>query len=81
MWLSLVERVVRDDEVASSNLVTPTKRKNRAKALFFLFICVSDSSFANLLARFSLCYLYSQLNLGEKPVQNLVTPTILERKY
>ena len=33
-WLSLVERCVRDAEVASSNLVIPTRKKH-AKACFF----------------------------------------------
>ena len=32
VWLSLVERYVRDVEVASSNLVTSTKNTLRAKA-------------------------------------------------
>lgn len=31
MWLSLVERVVRDDEAAGSNPVTPTPWQGRRK--------------------------------------------------
>ena len=48
VWLSLVERVVRDDEVASSNLVTPTKKKRqfsfrRLPFLFVLFFVLLSS--------------------------------------
>ena len=31
MWLSLVERIVRDDEVAGSNPVIPTISKKRER--------------------------------------------------
>ena len=38
MWLSLVERYVRDVEVAGSNPVTPTLKKSSwIRALFLLF--------------------------------------------
>ena len=45
VWLSLVERYVRDVEVASSNLVTSTiKAKMRGNASHFCF----DSGYSNL---------------------------------
>ena len=38
VWLSLVERYVRDVEVASSNLVTSTKKEKKCReVLLFLF--------------------------------------------
>ena len=40
MWLSLVERYVRDVEVASSNLVTSTKHKKEPLRFLFVFACV-----------------------------------------
>lgn len=45
MWLSLVERVVRDHEVASSNLVTPTSwsvRKEFCEHFFFFKSVMND---------------------------------------
>ena len=39
MWLSLVERYVRDVEVASSNLVISTKKEQRQTPRFF-FACM-----------------------------------------
>ena len=49
VWLSLVERYVRDVEVASSNLVTSTKKEKKyRKVLLFLFLLkFTDSSFSN----------------------------------
>ena len=38
MWLSLVERVVRDDEAEGSNPFTPTKNK---KTVFYRLFCFS----------------------------------------
>ena len=38
VWLSLVERIVRDDEVAGSNPVTPTIETNTVCIRFFGFI-------------------------------------------
>ena len=35
VWLSLVERYVRDVEVASSNLVTSTNARSPIRAAFF----------------------------------------------
>ena len=42
MWLSLVERYVRDVEVASSNLVTSTKKHRRdfIPAVFFITVLI-----------------------------------------
>ena len=37
-WLSLVERCVRDAEVASSNLVASTKGKTRKRIGFLVFL-------------------------------------------
>ena len=37
-WLSLVERPVRDREVAGSNPVAPTRRENLDGSLFFVII-------------------------------------------
>ena len=36
VWLSLVERFVRDEEAGSSNLLTPTKRTDGFGYLFFV---------------------------------------------
>ena len=50
--------------------------KGRASALpFIMRFEACNSGFACLQASFSLHYLYFQLHFGEKPVQNLVTPT------
>ena len=38
VWLSLVERLVRDQEAGSSNLLTPTKTKWRPSMTVFLFL-------------------------------------------
>ena len=35
VWLSLVERYVRDVEVASSNLVTSTRKNDKSKLVVF----------------------------------------------
>ena len=40
MWLSLVERYVRDVEVASSNLVISTKKQKEGACPFLLFFRV-----------------------------------------
>ena len=37
VWLSLVERDVRDVEAAGSNPVTPKKEKKQGEALLFFF--------------------------------------------
>ncbi len=42
VWLSLVERCVRDAEVASSNLVTPTIEKQNTLVVFCFFIFRSE---------------------------------------
>ena len=39
VWLSLVERCVRDAEVACSNPVTPTKKQSTAKAVLCFLLC------------------------------------------
>ena len=41
MWLSLVERCVRDAEAASSNLVIPTKSLNRMIGTF-IFVNINQ---------------------------------------
>ena len=49
VWLSLVERYVRDVEAASSNLVTSTIKTKREACPLFLFLRLkfTDLSFAN----------------------------------
>ena len=49
MWLSLVERVVRDDEVAGSNPVTPTissvHNESDEHSIFFAYILLFGAEF------------------------------------
>ena len=52
VWLSLVERLVRDQEAGGSNPLTPTKKKRQfsARRLSFLFVLLTFLfSFCSLL--------------------------------
>ena len=53
-WLSLVERYVRDVEVAGSNPVTPTNKKESLNRIPF-FMSVSSFSSSPMVGRWSLC--------------------------
>ena len=66
MWLSLVERYVRDVEVASSNLVISTKKQESALCALLFF---ADMTIMRI------CITQSELARIELIVQNLVIST------
>ena len=82
MWHSLVVRLVRDQEVASSSLVTPTNKKDGISRLFFVgrkgrsvpcdFLCVLNQEVLSV-AYFSspLWYIYASLLAAMYPAENL----------
>ena len=42
MWLSLVERIVRDDEAAGSNPVTPIFYSEKRERKDFVTVCIGS---------------------------------------
>ena len=56
VWLSLVERYVRDVEVASSNLVTPTWKRSEQSLLFLLYFRAFSDIWLIFIFKFFLVY-------------------------